>query len=96
MYHQIISGDFMLILQERDGHFGPAKEDETADFYFDPVHSQIDISPFIYDEIMISLPLKPLCKIDCKGIVVNAGKKARRESEYDPRWEALRTLKEKM
>jgi uncharacterized protein len=96
VYRQPISGDFRLILEEREGHHGPAGEDETANYYFDTSHSQVDISSFIYDEIMTSLPIKPLCDIECKGIVLNATEKIQSESESDPRWDALRKLKKKL
>jgi uncharacterized protein len=94
VYHQPISGDFRLILEEREGHSGPAGENETANFYFDASHPQIDISPFIYEEIMTSLPIKPLCDLNCKGIVVNTTNTKHNESWGDPRWDALRKLKD--
>ena len=82
-----------LVLQEEEGRFGPAADEETADFYFDTAHQSVDISPVIYDEVMTSLPLKPLCSETCTGIVPAGKKEKAVEQAYDPRWEALLKLK---
>ncbi len=100
-YHFPVSGDFNLILEEKDGRCGAAREDETADFYFNTHDYLVDISPAIYDEIMISLPLKPLCNDACKGIAVEyeqvkSSASSDVDTGYDPRWEALRKLQKKM
>jgi uncharacterized protein len=96
-YQQSVSGEIQLILQEDGMRHGAAGEDETADFYFNSHYSQVDISSALFDEIMTSLPLKPLCNDDCKGVIVvrekgsEEGKSA--EMECDPRWDALKKLK---
>ena len=92
-----VSGDIKLILQEQEGRHGAAREDETADFYFNSHHSLLDISPAIYDEIMISLPLKPLCSDTCSGIDYKSRGEPfpasnKTPDRCDPRWEALRKL----
>ena len=92
-----VSSDVRLILKEQEGRHGAAGDGETADWYFNSQYSLVDLSPVIYDEIMISLPLKPLCADTCKGIVFkskNDTLSASGESEHkcDPRWEALRKL----
>jgi uncharacterized protein len=100
MYQHPVSGDINLILQEQNGRYGAAREDETADFYFNSQQPEVDVSSVIYDEIMTSLPLKPLCSDTCKGIVLEHGrnglsalKQTRRED--DPRWDGLRKLQKK-
>jgi len=35
---------------------------------------EIDLDPFIYEEIMLNLPLRPLCSEECKGICPTCGK----------------------
>jgi uncharacterized protein len=99
----LLKGETRLIVRERPGFNGVAVNDEGADFYFDTRNDQVDLSPAIYDEIMTNLPLKPLCRTDCKGIpvegvvfeyddeVTNSKKKV--ADEIDPRWEALKRLK---
>ena len=90
-----------MILKKQEGRHGAAEEGETADLYFDSQHSLIDLSPVIYDEIMTSLPLKPLCADTCKGIVFElkddklSASEENKQGECDPRWEALRKLQKK-
>ncbi len=97
-----VSSDIRLILKEEAGKFGPSQEDDAVDFYFDPNHDLVDVSSAIYDEIMTTLPLKPLCSEDCKGIEikdpdvhVSSEAAQNEEKAIDPRWEALRKLKRK-
>jgi len=35
---------------------------------------EIDIDPFVYEEVMLNIPVRPLCKEECKGICGNCGK----------------------
>jgi len=96
-----VNGDLMIILQGKTGKSGAAEDDDVADFYFDLHDGEFDLSSALYDEIMTTLPLKPLCSPDCKGIQVgdtdisidygNGTKK----KQIDPRWEALRKLQER-
>ncbi|MBN1306711.1 MAG: DUF177 domain-containing protein [Chitinispirillaceae bacterium] len=97
-YNHPVSGDIRLILQEQEGRRGAAREGETADFYFNSRDCRVDVSSAIYDEIMTALPLKPLCSEACPGIVVEQKRHDRSaqrsaQREYDPRWEALRKLR---
>jgi uncharacterized protein len=94
-----ITGETRIIIQEAAGKHGKAEENESVDFYFDTRHSEIDISPAIFDEIMTALPLKPLCEDQCKGIQINDpdihvdSNQSKKNEEVDPRWEALKKLK---
>lgn len=90
-----VSGAFRLVLIECEGKNGPATDDDIADYYFNAQDSMVDISPSLFDEIMLALPMKPLCSADCKGVEVkhtNAGGTTG-EQECDPRWDALKKLK---
>lgn len=94
-YQQAVSGELRLILKEDQTRHGAAGEDETADFYFNTQYPQVDISSALFEEIMISLPLKPLCNDECKGFAAycaDAGSD-KRKKEPDPRWDALKKLK---
>jgi uncharacterized protein len=98
-----LKGETRVIVRERPGSNGVATDDESADFYFDTRNDQVDLSPAIYDEIMTNLPLKPLCRTDCKGIPVEGvvielddevtSSRRNVADEIDPRWEALKRLK---
>ena len=50
----------------------------------------------------MAVPMKPLCREDCQGLCPECGKDlnlgpcAGAHETVDPRWEALRALKEKV
>ena len=53
------------------------REKALTDEDFDTVYiiSDIfDISPYLHDVILLSIPLKPLCREDCKGLCPICGK----------------------
>lgn len=100
-YKTFQSGETRVIIKEKTGQNGVELDEDGVDFYFDVKHDKVDLCPAIYDEIMTNLPLKPLCKPDCKGIEIdNTVKNISFENnnnssdEIDPRWEALKKLKE--
>ena len=37
-------------------------------FTYSPVHNKIDIAEVIRQELIIELPIKPLCKQECRGL----------------------------
>ncbi|MCL2690342.1 MAG: DUF177 domain-containing protein [Chitinispirillia bacterium] len=103
-YSVDVSGDVRVILKEEYGKFGPSPDDESGtDFFYDVNHEVVDISSAVYDEIMIALPLKPLCSDDCKGIELSKSgisfesgdsvSSDDKEEPIDPRWEALKKFK---
>jgi uncharacterized protein len=91
-----VGGDMRLVLKEMPGKHGPALDDESADFFFDAVDSLADLGPALYDEIMISLPMMPLCSEGCAGAWVASEEAPAAEGgerEVDPRWAGLLKLK---
>ncbi|MFP4164199.1 MAG: YceD family protein [Chitinispirillaceae bacterium] len=96
-----ISSDLRLILKEEAGKFGPPQQEDAVDFYFDQNHDVVDLSFAIFDEILTAFPLKPLCSENCRGIEVkdpdinvSSGEAKTKEKPMDPRWEALKKLKD--
>ena len=89
-----VSGDVRLMVKEQPGKNKPAQDDETVDIYYDSRHSELDLGSAIYEEIMTALPLKPLCRDECRGIEIT-GNRTAPATGIDPRWEALRNLKNK-
>ncbi len=58
-------------MKEVVGKHGKAEDDEEhVDFYYDPSHDSIDVSSAFYDEIMIEIPIMPLCSKECKGVEI--------------------------
>jgi uncharacterized protein len=95
---------FTLVLVPREPQpDGEEVELETGDldvvFYEDPV---VPLSPIAEERVQMTLPMKPLCRPDCRGLCptcgndLNVGPCACPSETVDARWEALRALKEKV
>jgi len=78
-----------------------SSEDAETTYYEEEV---IDMLPVLRDTILLSIPLKPLCREECKGLCPVCGKNLnegecehvkKKEEEIDPRWEKLKALLEK-
>jgi len=58
----------------------------------------IDIDEIVQEQILLSIPTRSLCRVDCKGFCEkcgadkNAGDCGCVEKEIDPRWAALKDL----
>ncbi|MBU1707176.1 DUF177 domain-containing protein [bacterium] len=71
-YEQPLSAEGMLIfVLGGNAHEDNPDEDEIRYLSADTV--EIDLSMDLYDILMLSLPLKSLCKDDCKGLCSNCG-----------------------
>src|SRR5687768_281558 len=75
-----------------------AEEDLGVSFYKDDV---IDLRQVIREQFYLALPMKPLCRAECKGLCPVCGINRNREScscdsaWVDPRFDVLRKLKER-
>ncbi len=74
-------------------------EDFKTEYFVD---NSIDLLPIIHDTVLLSIPMKPLCKEDCKGLCPVCGHNLnygpckhmlRKKEEIDPRWEKLLNIK---
>ena len=60
----------------------------------------VDLDELVREQILLGLPLRHLCREDCKGLCqkcgadLNAGQCSCEEGEVDPRWAALAELKD--
>jgi len=66
-----------------------AVTDEGAEFSYADEAQEVDLRPSVYDDIMITLPLSPLCSDSCTGPADAPGYLV----ESDSRWDALKKLK---
>ena len=92
---------FSLVLYPRqkvpEGEVELARDDLDALYYDDPV---VPLAPIAEERVQMALPMKPLCRPDCKGLCAECGKDLNQgpcgcaHASVDPRWEALRALKE--
>ena len=75
------------------GRFDPAEVQVIP-----PGLSIVDIAEDVRQTILLSIPLKVLCRDDCKGLCPRCGKNQNegacgcRDTVADPRWEKLRAL----
>ncbi len=73
-------------------------EDVTPEVMIDEKHI-LDLHEVVRQELLLALPLHPLCRPDCRGICPNCGADLNtepcrcEEKPVDPRWEALAKLK---
>ena len=94
---------FSLVLYPRSNATAAEVELSRSDldvvFYTDPV---VPLAPIAEERVQMLLPMKPLCKPDCRGLCPTCGRDrnlgacACAPESIDPRWEALRALKEKV
>jgi uncharacterized protein len=93
--------DLLFLPEAGDDAAKPAGEREVHDaevgvsYYKDET---IDLGEVMRDEFYLALPMKPLCKDDCKGLCPVCGVNRNRDTcackadWVDPRMEALKTL----
>jgi uncharacterized metal-binding protein YceD (DUF177 family) len=98
---QPLSGEFLLVLQEKTrSQDRRTLPEEEVDLFFDEATGDVDIAPLVFDEIVLSVPMKPLCSEQCAGIAVKNDPAivvdlAGENPEIDPRWKALGKLRNK-
>lgn len=72
-----------------------SEKNVKAEYY---ENDTINISPVLSDTINLSLPIKPLCRNDCKGLCpfcgvdLNNNQCNCKKEKMDPRWEPLKKL----
>ena len=54
------------------------RPDDLDIYYYDG--DEIDLDPLIYDEVLLNLPVRPLCREDCAGLCHTCGKNRNVES----------------
>jgi uncharacterized protein len=73
------------------------EEDDLSTAFYD--NDQIDLRQLMREQFYLSLPMKPLCRSDCRGLCPICGRNLNRETcdckrEWeDPRLAVLKTLK---
>jgi uncharacterized protein len=101
--------EFTLLLTPRPGPSGATASKDVelapADLdtqYYDPAQPIVELLPIAEERVQMALPMKPLCRADCRGLCptcgndLNLGSCACVRDAVDPRWEALRGLREKV
>jgi uncharacterized protein len=63
-----------------------------------PETGKIDLAPIIREEMLVAVPIRPLCKVNCKGLCPICGEDQNgvtcnhQEDDIDPRLELLKSL----
>jgi uncharacterized protein len=91
---------FTIVLLPRrpavDGEVALQKNDLDVSFYDDPT---VSVVPIAEERVQMAIPMKPLCREDCKGLCPRCGQDRNVSTcncsleETDPRWDALRALR---
>jgi uncharacterized protein len=93
-FNQELSFKRQVIIKTGEGE---PEDDEV--FYIAPTENQLDISQYIYEEILLSLPMKkahpdnPDGTSGCDPEQLKFLESQEGEKPMDPRWEALKKLK---
>jgi uncharacterized protein len=91
--------DFSIILTPETrlkGEIELAAGDLTQSFYSG---TEVDLTPLVYEQVLLALPTRPLCAEECRGLCpqcganLNTGQCACTTDSGDPRLAVLRSLK---
>jgi uncharacterized protein len=100
LFDDDLVGDLNFTIRAGDIKPVRALDDEGEIFFIRASEPIVELNEIIRQSLILSLPLKPLCSQDCKGICPNCGINLNEEScdcedeEADERWEGLRGLLE--
>jgi uncharacterized protein len=78
------------------------QNDGEGIFYLTPEDQTVDLSGIVKDDIVLSMPIKPLCKEDCRGLCPGCGNNlntsacACKTADKDPRWHKLARIKSRI
>ncbi|MGO9481200.1 MAG: YceD family protein [Candidatus Kryptoniota bacterium] len=92
-FEKDVSVDYRMTYVQDQDDAGEVDEDEITVIHRST--NEIDIDEEIRESILVSVPLKLLCKEDCAGLCASCGKNlndgtcACNYNEADPRWEIL-------
>ena len=104
-FEQTVSSRLELAVAERPERRGGTGERELSQDELGLVEVEgeiLDTGPLVREQIVLDLPVKPLCKADCAGLCPrcganrNLGECGCGEPAPDPRWAALTALRDKL
>lgn len=88
---QDVTGDFELMV--RRGEHAAEVGDDVVTL---PLHQyEVDLDPYVHEAVVLSTPMRVVCREDCRGLCPSCGVNLNRETcacgpSADPRWDALR------
>jgi uncharacterized protein len=81
---------------------GPGHEPQPEEDFYEVKGAEIDLEPMLRDALVLSLPLNPVCSLDCKGYCAGCGQNLNEgectcaPDDVDPRWAGLADLRAKL
>lgn len=98
-YKTSLKSDYKMIYLMNEA---PKETDSLNVTYISRDADKIDIKSDVREFALLSIPMKKLCKEDCKGLCYKCGKNLNIEQcscsteEFDSRWKPLMNLKDKL
>jgi uncharacterized protein len=101
--NRCLTGTTAHVSDEAHIIFAESGDEETDDpdvYRLDPSSIELDLRPAIREEWLLAAPSFALCREDCKGLCLRCGKELNNDScscedtNTDPRWDALKKLKQ--
>lgn len=99
-----LAGDFDLLYRPLGVDAGPHQrsvhEGDTEIGYYQG--EGIELQDILREQVLLAVPIKAVCREDCKGLCPHCGKNLNVEScqceeeRSDPRWNALKDIKDKL
>jgi uncharacterized protein len=96
-YRHSLSSDLDFVV-DLTGDSAGMKSDQEGYFVADPSSDHFEIDSLVRESIILSLPFKPLCSENCKGLCPTCGTDLNRSKcgcvreSVDPRWDQLKGL----
>jgi uncharacterized protein len=91
-----------LLLDVCELYVGPGQDVPPEEDAYRVDGLEIDLEPMLRDAVTLALPLRPVCREDCRGICARCGQDLNqgpcdcKDDEMDPRWAALTELRDKL
>lgn len=95
-----VSSSFELVVQTVDRRSRTEPISADGDFVTLPAgQNRLEFDPYIYENLMVEMPMTIACSDDCKGLCSRCGvnlnrEKCRCDATRDPRWNKLGKLKD--
>jgi len=100
-----VNRDFDLLYRPAGSDIGEDKEVELQDrdaaiSYYEG--EGLELAEIVREQLLLAVPIKTVCREECKGLCPHCGKNLNTgececaQSATDPRWEALKGLKDKL
>ena len=92
-----VTAEFIAVIRMGRNDYRLEDEEDTPVEFGD---DWISFTPSVRESLLLAIPMKPLCRNDCRGLCQQCGINLNEThcscpgNEYDPRWSTLKTLLE--